>query len=70
MSKDDEQSADEVPALLSIGQLADLLSVSPSLLAKWRMTGNGPRYAKLGRRILYDANDVSKWLKAQKRSST
>ena len=70
MSEVDERSNAAAPPLLSIGQLADLLSVSPSLLAKWRMTGTGPRYAKLGRRILYDANDVSTWLKSQKRSST
>jgi hypothetical protein len=55
---------------LEIDDVADLLHVSRSLLAKWRMGGQGPRFMKVGRRILYATAEVSRWLEAQERSST
>lgn len=54
-----------VTRLMSIDEAAELLRVSRSLLAKWRMTGVGPRFAKVGRRILYDTDDISRWLDRQ-----
>ena len=70
MSDRADRGGDVVPALLSVTELANLLAVSSSLLAKWRMSGRGPRYMKIGRRILYDVEDVARWLGTQKRSST
>ena len=41
-----------------------------STLEKKRLAGTGPRYIKLGRRVLYDLRDLDEWLDAQKRQST
>lgn len=60
----------DVPAFMDIDGVADLLRVSRSLLAKWRMAGRGPRFTKVGRRILYECAEVSRWLEEQKRTST
>jgi hypothetical protein len=64
------RSARSVPGLLEIDDVAALLHVSRSLLAKWRMLGRGPRFMKVGRRILYECGEVRRWLEAQERSST
>ncbi len=45
--------------------------VSVSTLAKWRLYGTGPRYSKLGPRlIVYDTQDLDEWLAARRRTST
>jgi predicted DNA-binding transcriptional regulator AlpA len=50
---------------------ADYLGVSKSLLEKLRLRGTGPRYAKLGGRlVLYEIADLDAWADAAKRSST
>lgn len=41
---------------------AQYLQLSASTLAKMRMTGAGPRYAKAGRTVLYDRLDLDAWL--------
>jgi hypothetical protein len=59
-----------IPTLLEIDDVARLLHVSRSVLAKWRMTGRGPRFIKAGRRVLYDGEELSRWLEAQERATT
>jgi len=49
---------------------ADYIGVTISTLAKWRMTGFGPRYIKAGARVLYDRADLDEWLKTRRRSNT
>ena len=45
--------------------------VSTSTLAKWRLAGSGPRYSKLGPRlVVYDERDLDEFLDARKRKST
>lgn len=34
-------------------------------LAYWRHIGTGPRWAKLGRRVVYRRADVAAWVEAQ-----
>lgn len=51
-------------------QVAQGLQMSPRTLEKMRTTGGGPRYAKLGRRTLYDVRDVMAWVEGQKRANT
>lgn len=47
------------------------LGFSQSTLAKMRLRGDGPPYAKLGKRIvIYDSGDLEKWIANRKRSST
>lgn len=55
---------------LEIEEVVALLRVSSSLLAKWRMRGRGPRFIKVGRRILYERSELSRWLAAQTHRST
>lgn len=44
---------------------------SPSTLAKLRCSGGGPRYSKLGPRIVvYRVKDLDDWLAARSRQST
>ena len=50
--------------------LADRLNVTASYLAKMRLTGDGPRFTKLGRAVRYDPGDVQAWLDARKANST
>ena len=39
-------------------------------LAKWRMSGDGPPFLKIGRLVYYDPAVVERWLERQTRSST
>lgn len=56
--------------LLSPSQAAVRLCVAPSTLAKWRVTGAGPTFTKVGARVFYDQADLFEWLEKNKRSST
>ena len=49
---------------------ADYLGLSPSTLNRMRVTGDGPRYSKLGRRVIYDVRDLDSWIEARKRRFT
>nr|CUV26855.1 conserved protein of unknown function [Ralstonia solanacearum] len=35
--------------------------ISPRTLANWRSAGTGPRFLRLGGRILYALNDLAAW---------
>ena len=45
--------------------VAAAMCLSPLTLERYRSVGTGPRYAKLGRRIVYRKSDVESWLAAQ-----
>lgn len=49
---------------------AEGLTLSPRSLEKMRTTGRGPKYIKVGRRVLYDPRDVAAWLESHKVSNT
>jgi predicted DNA-binding transcriptional regulator AlpA len=49
---------------------AAFLKLSRSTLTKRRLTGDGPKYLKLGRRVVYSRRDLEAWARAQERSST
>lgn len=55
---------------LSTEKLAGRLSVSPATLVKWRWEGKGPRFVKLGRRVVYRLSDVESYINEQVRAST
>jgi hypothetical protein len=46
------------------------LGISSRTLEKWRLTGDGPPYIKLGRRVVYDLQDLDAWAVARRRQST
>lgn len=49
---------------------AAYLSLSKSTLEKYRLTGEGPRYAKLGKIVAYLPEDLDAWAEAHTRLST
>lgn len=57
-------------ALLSQGEAAEILRLSERVLERYRLTGFGPVYHKLGRRIVYAPRDLQDWLDANRRRST
>ncbi len=56
--------------LLIESEAAAHLRVSRSFLAKKRCTGGGPRFCKIGRRVLYDIADLEEFAEQGKRRST
>jgi len=50
---------------LTSAETADLIRRPTSTLAYWRHRGEGPPFAKVGKRVLYRRHDVEKWLTEQ-----
>ena len=49
---------------------AEYLGASRQTLAHWRVRGDGPPYAKLGGRIVYDLSDLESWVSVRSFKST
>ena len=49
---------------------AKYLKLSASTLEKWRVMGGGPRYLKLGRRVVYSIDALDAWLRERECGST
>jgi predicted DNA-binding transcriptional regulator AlpA len=60
----------EIDPLLDAAEAAKLLGISPSWLAKSRMTGTGPRFIKVGRSVRYARSAVREYLLSRQRNST
>ena len=58
------------PLVLDAENAANRLGLSASTLAKLRLTGNGPAYSKLGRRVVYRVDDLEDWVLAHRHKST
>lgn len=56
--------------LLDTFSAAAYLSLGKSTLDKFRVTGGGPRFIKIGRRVLYDPADCDEWVAQRKFAST
>ena len=65
-----ESVANEHPGLLTTRHTAELLGMSPRTLERYRVTGEGSRFLKLGRRVRYALGDIELWLKGRLRQST
>lgn len=49
----------------------DQIEIVPArTLARWRSTGKGPAFVKVGRRVFYRHADVEAWLQQQTRQRT
>lgn len=52
--------------LLTTAQAAEHLGLRPQTLRKWRVTGDGPQYIRLGdsprARVAYRREDLDRWL--------
>mgnify|MGYP003681822798 FL=1 len=55
---------------LRVGNAASYCGLSKSTFDKYRLTGEGPIFIKLGRSVVYDTFDLDEWLKENKRKST
>ena len=56
--------------LYSEGNAAAELNLSPKTLQAWRVTGRGPRFVKLGRRVFYRESDLRTFIEANIFQST
>jgi predicted DNA-binding transcriptional regulator AlpA len=56
--------------LLPTPAAAAYCGLGKSSLDKLRISGGGPVYLKIGRRVLYDLADLDQWLGAHRRAST
>jgi predicted DNA-binding transcriptional regulator AlpA len=57
-------------SVLNVAEAATHLRVSRSWLNKLRLLGGGPPYLKLGRRVVYQAEDLATWAAARRQTST
>jgi predicted DNA-binding transcriptional regulator AlpA len=55
---------------LNVHEFAHWSGLSVSTANKMRLNGTGPRYLKLGRRVLYDLRDLEEWAAERKRNHT
>ena len=56
--------------LLMQREAAALLRLSERTLERWRVTGEGPHFARLGRRIGYRLEDIDAWIASRIVAST
>lgn len=55
---------------LNQNELAERWNVSPRSLERWRWRGEGPKFLKLGGRVVYRLHDVEIYEAEQLRDST
>lgn len=55
---------------LRTADAASYCGLSKSTFDKYRLTGEGPAFLKLGRSVVYDTADLDTWLTANRQSST
>jgi len=60
----------DIDPLLHPAQVAKLLGVSLSWLAKSRLNGTGPRFIKIGRAVRYAMSAVRQYILSRQRTST
>lgn len=58
------------PGALTTPMAADYVGLSPATLETMWVRGGGPVFVKLGARVVYQREDLDKWLEERKRKST
>jgi excisionase family DNA binding protein len=61
----DQTAAATVRDLLTTREVADRCRTSESTVRYWRHRGVGPQGYKVGRRVLYPADALDRWLREQ-----
>ena len=56
--------------LLTLTEVAKLTRLSKRTLERMRVTGDGPRFCKLGRRVVYRLADIDAWVASRVVTST
>lgn len=57
-----DRKDDETKHILNVTEAAKFLRLSPTTLNGWRLTGGGPEFVRLGRRIYYRIDVLEKFL--------
>ncbi len=55
---------------LNQSQLAERWNISPRTLERWRWLGQGPRFLKIGGRVIYRVEDIQRFEELSSRAST
>lgn len=55
------EDVEKSPSYLSQPEAAELLRLSPRTLERHRLSGTGPRFCRLGRRVVYRRADLDAW---------
>jgi len=50
---------------LNTDEAAEFLGVKPNTLEVWRTKKKGPKYSKIGSRVLYDINDLEEYFSSR-----
>ena len=66
----DQVAIEPTRRLLKEGEVAQILSLEVATLRRWRWSGRGPRFLKLGGAVRYDPADLSAFIEQQRRTST
>ena len=62
---------DNDDTLIRRADLCQYIPVAPQTWARWATEGVGPRYLKLGKRLVaYRSGDLKSWLQSQGRTNT
>jgi hypothetical protein len=56
--------------LINEHEAAEMLDLSVHTLRRWRWSGGGPRFVKLGRAVRYDSRGMAEFVDAGRRRST
>ena len=56
--------------LLTTYEAAESLRLKPETLTAWRTRGGGPKFVRLGRRVLYRRTDLDAFIVARVHSNT
>lgn len=64
------ETVEKQPLVLRTTEAAEHCGSSASTFEKLRLTGGGPVYSKIGRRVVYRVEDLDAWLAANRRRST
>ena len=58
------------PTLLTERDVAEILAIEPTTLRRWRWSGIGPRFRKIGAAVRYHPADIDAFVDAATRAST
>lgn len=55
---------------LTVSDAAGLVGLAEQTLNCWRVSGYGPAYHKLGRRVVYEAEELERWVQSRRTRHT
>lgn len=58
------------PELLTTPEAANILRLKPGTLSKWRWSGDGPTFIKIGAAVRYEPADIQDFIETNRKEST